>query len=78
MWPTAATTAFKSSTADGAFVTAWGHLCKMYEAQAGCQAPDGAGGLHDPWGIAVDQDGFVYVADTWNHRIQNSTAKARL
>jgi len=56
--------------ADGAFVTAWGHLCKMYEAQAGCQEPDGAGGLNDPWGLAVDQDGYVYVADTWNHRIQ--------
>jgi DNA-binding beta-propeller fold protein YncE len=23
-----------------------------------------------PWGIGVDQEGNVYVADTWNHRIQ--------
>jgi DNA-binding beta-propeller fold protein YncE len=56
--------------AEGGFVTAWGHICKMYEGQTGCEASDGAGGLHDPWGIAVDTDGHVYVADTWNHRIQ--------
>ncbi len=29
--------------------------------------------FYEPWGIAVDQDGFVYVADTWNHRIQKFT-----
>jgi uncharacterized protein (TIGR03663 family) len=23
-----------------------------------------------PWGIAVDEQGNIYVADTWNHRIQ--------
>ena len=54
---------------DGAFVTAWGHLCKL-DAPSGCQSPNGEGGFHDPWGIAVDQNGYVYVADTWNHRIQ--------
>lgn len=26
-----------------------------------------------PTGIATDSDGFVYVADTWNHRIQKFT-----
>ncbi len=26
--------------------------------------------FYEPWGIAVDLDGFIYVADTWNHRIQ--------
>ena len=31
-------------------------------------------GFYDPWGIAVDQDGYVYVADTWNHRIQKFDA----
>jgi uncharacterized protein (TIGR03663 family) len=57
-------------TADGEFVTMWGHMCKMYEGQQGCQDPDGAGGCMEPWDVEVDADGFVYVADTWNHRVQ--------
>ncbi len=64
-------------SADGTFITTWGHLCRMYEEQAGCQSSDGAGGFFDPWGIAVDRDGFVYVADTWNHRIQKFTAEGQ-
>lgn len=59
---------------DGQFVTMWGHLCRFYEDPGSCEAPDGAGGFYDPWDVAVDQDGFVYVADTWNHRIQKFTA----
>jgi uncharacterized protein (TIGR03663 family) len=57
-------------TADGEFVTMWGHMCKMYEGQEGCQEADGAGGFMEPWDVEVDADGFVYVADTWNHRVQ--------
>jgi sugar lactone lactonase YvrE len=30
----------------------------------------GPGELAAPWGVAVDQDGSLYVADTGNHRVQ--------
>jgi predicted membrane-bound mannosyltransferase/DNA-binding beta-propeller fold protein YncE len=36
------------------------------------QAP--AGTFNEPWGVAVDSDGSVYVADTWNYRIQKFSA----
>lgn len=60
------------------FVRAIGSLCKMAEgAASGCVDPDGSGPLElgdgqfqEPWGIAVDAEGMIYVADTWNGRIQ--------
>ena len=38
-------------------------------------APTGT--FNEPWGIAVGSDGSVYVADTWNYRIQKFTSSGR-
>jgi uncharacterized protein (TIGR03663 family) len=60
----------------GTFLREWGSNCNLSTA-LGCSDPDGAGPLasgdgqfQEPWGIAIDDEGRVYVADTWNHRIQ--------
>jgi uncharacterized protein (TIGR03663 family) len=34
----------------------------------------GPGKFNDPWGIAIDKDGSIFVADTFNHRIQKFDA----
>jgi DNA-binding beta-propeller fold protein YncE len=39
------------------------------------EAPGGT--FFEPWGIAVGADGSVYVADTWNHRVQKFTADGK-
>ncbi len=70
---------------DGRFLRAWGSFCNLYEnGQPGCVDPDGpgpmpmgAGQFNEPWGIAVAPDGSVYVADLWNHRIQQFTPDGR-
>jgi uncharacterized protein (TIGR03663 family) len=41
------------------------------------QVPPEPGTFQEPWGLAVDGAGHVYVADTWNHRIQKFDAGGR-
>ncbi|MGE5264081.1 MAG: hypothetical protein ACM3S0_11935, partial [Acidobacteriota bacterium] len=42
----------------------------MWGSRSPDNAPAPANTFNQPWGIAVDKAGNVYVADTWNHRIQ--------
>jgi sugar lactone lactonase YvrE len=56
--------------ARGEFLLAWGS-----------RTPDNVAPppntFNQPWGIAVDKSGNVYVADTWNHRIQKFDANGK-
>ncbi|MGD2207614.1 MAG: hypothetical protein PVH17_12645, partial [Anaerolineae bacterium] len=61
---------------EGSFLREWGRQCNLQSGH-GCTDPDGDGPLaygdgqfQEPWGVTVDDEGRVYVADTWNHRIQ--------
>jgi len=58
--------------AQGNFIEQWGTFGDLLN---GGQAPIGT--FNEPWGVAVDADGFVYVSDTWNHRIQKFTAHGK-
>lgn len=53
----------------GDFIQGWGEY-----ANADADS-DTSGKFNEPWGIAVGPDGSVYVADTWNHRVQKFTAE---
>jgi len=57
---------------------AFGSECSLIRSGGrGCVDPDGAGPLEsgdgqfdEPWGVACDREGRIYVADTWNGRVQ--------
>ena len=53
---------------DGTVINIWGTRADVSQGEA----PGGT--FNEPWGIAVAPDGSVYVADTWNYRIQKFTA----
>jgi len=67
---------------NGDFVRSFGSFCNLAEGEtSGCVDPDGSGPLalgdgqfNQPWGIALDATGHIYVADTWNGRIQRFDA----
>ncbi|MCB0064701.1 MAG: SMP-30/gluconolactonase/LRE family protein, partial [Caldilineaceae bacterium] len=72
--------------ANGDFVRAIGSRCNLAEGDAGgCVDPDGNGPLvlgdgqfNEPWGVALDQGGRLYVSDTWNGRIQVFDSEGKL
>lgn len=50
---------------EGTVLETWGAYGSL-ESAAGAEP----GTFNEPWGIAVSPEGNVFVADTWNHRIQ--------
>jgi DNA-binding beta-propeller fold protein YncE len=52
----------------GKVLAKWGSLGKSTETEKALP-----GTFNEPWGILLTPDGFVYVADLWNHRIQKFT-----
>jgi uncharacterized protein (TIGR03663 family) len=59
-------------TPDGQVLQMWGTFA---DATNGGNAPGGT--FNEPWDVAVGPDGSVYVADTWNHRVQKFSADGK-
>jgi predicted membrane-bound mannosyltransferase/sugar lactone lactonase YvrE len=55
----------------GKVINQWGTFADVTKGSA----PGGT--FYEPWGIAVGPDGAVFVADTWNNRIQKFTAEGK-
>jgi predicted membrane-bound mannosyltransferase/DNA-binding beta-propeller fold protein YncE len=56
---------------EGKVLQVWGTFADISKGAA----PGGT--FNEPWGVAVAADGSVYVADTWNYRIQKFTADGK-
>ena len=54
-------------SAKGDVLHIWGYFADSSQTDA----PGGS--FYEPWGIAVGPEGNVFVADTWNHRLQKFT-----
>jgi len=56
---------------DGLLLNVWGNFANVLEEDA----PGGT--FNEPWDVAVAHDGSVFVADTFNHRIQKFDSSGR-
>lgn len=56
---------------DGSVIEVWGSFADAGQGEA----PGGT--FNEPWDVAIGKDGSVYVADTWNHRVQKFSTSGK-